>query len=97
MDEANAESGSIPQKILSFLSGALKGLLDFFIFDLADLIQTGVKKLIEWFMGLFGFSEDEIKVPATDFDIVKSVRDSVFKGYRFCQRFIQVSRGRFVL
>ena len=62
LDEAAAESGSIPQKILSFLSGALKGLLDFFIFDLADLIQTGVKKLIEWFMGLFGFSEDEIKV-----------------------------------
>ena len=82
LDEAAAESGSIPQKILSFLSGALKGLLDFFIFDLADLIQTGVKKLIEWFMGLFGFSEDEIKA-ATDFDIVKSVRDSVFKAIDF--------------
>ena len=62
---------NIPQKILSVLSGALKGLLDFFIFDLADLIQTGVKKLIEWFMGLFGFSEDEIKA-ATGLEYVEA-------------------------
>ena len=76
LDEAEKESGGFPQKILSFISGALKGLLDFFIFDLAELIQDGIKWAIGWFMGLFGFNEEEIE-KATDFDFVKPIRDAV--------------------
>ena len=76
LDEAEKESGGFPQKILSFISGALKGLIDFFVFDLAKLIQDGIKWAIGWFMGLFGFSEEEIE-KATDFDFVKPIRDAV--------------------
>ena len=79
LDEAAEESGGFPQKILSFISGALKGLLDFFIFDLAALIQDGIKWAIGWFMGLFGFNEEEIE-KATDFDFVKPIKDAVFKA-----------------
>ena len=77
LDEAEKESGGFPQKILSFISGALKGLIDFFVFDLANLIQDGIKWAIGWFMGLFGFSEEEIE-KATDFDFVKPIKDAVF-------------------
>ena len=77
LDEAAEESGGFPQKILSFISGALKGLLDFFIFDLAALIQDGIKWAIGWFMGLFGFSEEEIE-KATDWDLVGTIKDAVF-------------------
>ena len=77
LDEAAEESGGFPQKILSFISGALKGLIDFFVFDLANLIQDGIKWAIGWFMGLFGFSEEEIE-KATDFDFVKPIKDAVF-------------------
>ena len=77
LDEAEKESGAFPQKILSFISGALKGLIDFFVFDLANLIQDGIKWAIGWFMGLFGFSEEEIE-QATDFDFVKPIKDAVF-------------------
>ena len=77
LDEAAEESGGFPQKIMSFISGALKGLLDFFIFDLANLIQDGIKWAIGWFMGLFGFNEEEIE-KATDFDFVKPIKDAVF-------------------
>ena len=76
LDEAEKETGGFPQKILSFISGALKGLIDFFVFDLAALIQDGIKWAIGWFMGLFGFSEEEIE-KATDFDFVKPIRDAV--------------------
>jgi hypothetical protein len=76
LDEAEKESGGFPQKILSFISGALKGLIDFFVFDLANLIQDGIKWAIGWFMGLFGFNEEEIE-KATDFDFVKPIRDAV--------------------
>jgi hypothetical protein len=82
LDEAAEESGGFPQKILSFISGALKGLLDFFIFDLAELIQDGIKWAIGWFMGLFGFSEKEIEA-ATDFDFVKPIKDALFKAIDF--------------
>jgi hypothetical protein len=77
LDEAAEESGGFGQKIMSFISGALKGLLDFFIFDLAALIQDGIKWAIGWFMGLFGFNEEEIEA-ATDFDFVKPIKDAVF-------------------
>ena len=79
LDEAEKESGGFPQKILAFISGALKGLIDFFVFDLANLIQDGIKWAIGWVMGLFGFSEKEIE-KATDFDFVKPIKDAVFKA-----------------
>ena len=82
LDEAAEESGGFPQKILSFISGALKGLLDFFIFDLAELIQDGIKWAIGWFMGLFGFSEEEIE-SATDWDLVGMVKDALFGAIDF--------------
>ena len=76
-DEAEKEKGGLGQKILAFMSGALKKLLDFFVFDLANMVQDGIKWAIKWVMSLFGFSEEEQKA-ATDWDIVSAVRDAVF-------------------
>ena len=99
LDEAAEESGGIPQKIMSFISGALKGLLDFFIFDLANLIQDGIKWAIGWFMGLFGFNEEEIE-KATDFDFVKPIKDAVFGAidwirglFRFDGKGVKLGKG----
>ena len=99
LDEAAEESGGFPQKIMSFISGALKGLLDFFIFDLANLIQDGIKWAIGWFMGLFGFNEEEIE-KATDFDFVKPIKDAVFGAidwirglFRFDGKGVKLGKG----
>ena len=76
-DAAEKEKGGLGAKIMAFMSGALKKLLDFFVFDLANMVQDGIKWAIKWVMGLFGFSEEEQKA-ATDWDIVSAVRDAVF-------------------
>ena len=78
-DAAEKEKGGLGQKILAFMSGALKKLLDFFVFDLANMVQDGIKWAIKWVMSLFGFSEEEQK-KATDWDLVGAVRDAIFKA-----------------
>ena len=78
-DAAEKEKGGMGQKILAFMSGALKALLDFFVFDLAQMVEDGIKWAIKWVMGLFGFSEEEQK-KATDWSIVGAVRDAIFKA-----------------
>ena len=78
-DEAEKEKGGLGAKILAFMSGALKKLLDFFVFDLANMVQDGIKWAIKWVMSLFGFSEEEQK-KATDWDLVGAVRDAIFKA-----------------
>ena len=45
-------------------------------FEIFDTLEDGIKWAIGWFMGLFGFSEEEIE-KATDFDFVKPIRDAV--------------------
>ena len=78
-DAAEKEKGGMGAKILAFMSGALKALLDFFVFDLAQMVEDGIKWAIKWVMGLFGFSEEEQK-KATDWSIVGAVRDAIFKA-----------------
>jgi len=78
-DEAEKEKGGLGAKILAFMSGAFKALLDFFVFDLANMVQDGIKWAIKWVMSLFGFSEEEQKA-ATDWDLVGAVRDALFKA-----------------
>ncbi|HIE49093.1 MAG TPA: hypothetical protein EYP94_03230 [Gammaproteobacteria bacterium] len=78
-DAAEKEKGGLGAKIMAFMSGALKKLLDFFVFDLANMVQDGIKWAIKWVMGLFGFSEEEQKA-ATDWDLVGAVRDAIFKA-----------------
>ena len=46
------------ERLLDGIGGGLKAILDFFIFDLAKLIEDGVKFLVTWFMGLFGVEEE---------------------------------------
>ena len=76
---AEEETGGLGQKILTFLQVGLQTLLDFFIFDLAQMVEDGIKWGIKWVMGLFGFSEEEQKA-ATDWSIVGAVRDAIFKA-----------------
>ena len=76
---AEEETGGLGQKILTFLQVGLQTLLDFFIFDLAQMVEDGIKWGIKWVMGLFGFSEAEQKA-ATDWSIVGAVKDAIFKA-----------------
>jgi len=76
---AEDETGGLGQKILTFLQVGLQTLLDFFIFDLAQMVEDGIKWGIKWVMGLFGFSEAEQEA-ATDWSIVGAVKDAIFKA-----------------
>ena len=63
--------GNFFQKILGGIGGALKGLLDFFIFSIAEMIQD----VIVWVGEFFGFDMSAV----VDFDIVGKIKTSVFK------------------
>jgi len=67
------------ERLLDGIGGGLKAILDFFIFDLAKLIEDGVKFLVTWFMGLFGVEEETIKA-VSDFSLVDNIRDAVMKA-----------------
>jgi hypothetical protein len=49
------------------------------VFDLANMVQDGIKWAIAWVMGLFGFSEEEQKA-ATDWDACVVVGCLLFKA-----------------
>ena len=73
---ANTE-GNMFQKILGGIGGAVKSLLDFFIFGIADMIQSA----IVWLLELFGF--DGAAVAVGDFNLVGRIKDAVFKAIDF--------------
>jgi len=62
--------GNMFQKILGGIGGAIKGLLDFFIFSIAEMIQD----VIVWVGEFFGFDMSAV----SDFDLVGKVKDAVF-------------------
>ncbi len=70
---ANTE-GNMFQKILGGIGGAVKSLLDFFVFGIADMIQSAVI----WLLELFGF--DSAAVAVGDFNLVGRIKDAVFKA-----------------
>ena len=73
---ANTE-GNMLQKIIGGIGGAVKSLLDFFIFGIADMIQGA----IVWLLELFGF--DSAAVAVGDFNLVGRIKDAVFKAIDF--------------
>jgi len=73
---ANTE-GNMLQKIIGGIGGAVKSLLDFFIFGIADMIQSA----IVWLLELFGF--DSAAVAVGDFNLVGRIKDAVFKAIDF--------------
>ena len=73
---ANTE-GNMFQKILGGIGGAVKSLLDFFVFGIADMIQSA----IVWLLELFGF--DSAAVAVGDFNLVGRIKDAVFKAIDF--------------
>ncbi len=69
--------GNFFQKMLGGIGGALKGLLDFFIFGIADMVQSA----IVWLLEMFGF--DSAAVAVGDFNLVGRIKDAVFKVIDF--------------
>ncbi len=61
MDAFNAEEGSIWDKTVAGLTAGIKALVDFFVFDLIDIVEKGVKWLMKKFLGLFGVDEAEVE------------------------------------
>ena len=61
MDAFNAEEGSIWDKTVAGLTAGIKALVDFFVFDLIDIVEKGVKWLMKKFLGLFGVDEKEVE------------------------------------
>ena len=67
--------GNMFQKIIGGIGGAIKGLLDFFIFSIADAIQS----VIIWIGEFFGFDMSAI----SDFDLVGKIREWVGRAIDF--------------
>ena len=61
MDEFNKDTGSLWDKTIAGLAGAAKRLMDFFVFDLMGLFEDGGKWVMKKFLGLFGYSEEEVE------------------------------------
>ena len=77
MDGFKSTEGNWAQKILGGIGGALKSLLDFFVFGIADMVQSA----IVWLLELFGF--DSAAVAVGDFNLVGRIKDAVFKAIDF--------------
>ena len=69
--------GNFFQKMLGGIGGALKGLLDFFVFGIAEMVQDA----IVWLLELFGF--DSAAMAVGDFNLVGRIKDAVFKAIDF--------------
>ena len=69
--------GNMFQKILGGIGGAVKGLLDFFVFGIAEMVQD----VIVWLLSLFGF--DDAAVAVGDFNLVGKIKDAVFGAIDF--------------
>ena len=64
--------GNFFQKMLGGIGGALKGLLDFFVFGIAEMVQDA----IVWLLELFGF--DGAATAVGDFNLVGMIKEKVF-------------------
>ena len=69
--------GNFFQKMMGGIGGALKGLLDFFVFGIAEMVQDA----IVWLLELFGF--DSAAMAVGDFNLVGRIKDAVFKAIDF--------------
>lgn len=77
MDGFGNTEGNFFQKMLGGIGGALKGLLDFFVFGIAEMVQDA----IVWLLELFGF--DSAAMAVGDFNLVGRIKDAVFKAIDF--------------
>jgi len=64
--------GNFFQKMMGGIGGALKGLLDFFVFGIAEMVQDA----IVWLLELFGF--DGAATAVGDFNLVGMIKEKVF-------------------
>ena len=64
--------GNMFQKIMGGIGGAIKGLLDFFVFGIAEMVQD----VIIWLLELFGF--DGAATAVGDFNLVGFIKEKVF-------------------
>ena len=71
------------QKIIGGIGGAVKSLLDFFVFGIAEMIQDA----IVWLLELFGF--DDAAVAVGDFNLVGKIKESVFAVIDFVVELFQ--------
>ena len=71
MDGFTNTEGNMAQKIVGGIGGALKSLLDFFVFGIADMVQAA----IVWLLKLFGF--DDAATGVEDFNLVGKIKESV--------------------
>ena len=69
--------GNFFQKMLGGIGGALKGLLDFFVFGIAEMVQDA----IVWLLELFGF--DDAAIAVDEFDFVGKIKDALFAAFDF--------------
>ena len=72
MDAFSAEKGNMGQKIIAGIGGAVKSLLDFFVFGIADMVQAA----IVWLLKLFGF--DSAATGVEEFNFVGKLKEWVF-------------------
>ena len=75
--------GNLFQKIIGGIGGAVKSLLDFFVFGIAEMIQDA----IVWLLELFGF--DDAAVAVGDFNLVGKIKESVFAVIDFVVELFQ--------
>jgi len=61
MDAFEAQEGSLWDKTVAGLGGAITALMDFFIFDLMGIAEDALKWLIKKFLGIFGIDEKEVE------------------------------------
>ena len=64
--------GNLFQKIMGGIGGAIKSLLDFFVFGIAEMVQD----VIIWLLELFGF--DGAATAVGDFNLVGFIKEKVF-------------------
>ena len=64
--------GNLFQKIIGGIGGAVKSLLDFFVFGIAEMVQD----VIIWLLELFGF--DGAATAVGDFNLVGKIKEIVF-------------------
>ena len=72
MDGFAETEGNMFQKIMGGIGGAIKSLLDFFVFGIAEMVQD----VIIWLLELFGF--DGAATAVGDFNLVGKIKEIVF-------------------
>ena len=85
---ANTE-GNMFQKIMGGIGGAIKSLLDFFVFGIAELVQD----VIIWLLELFGF--DGAATAVGDFNLVGFIKEKVFAVIDFITDLFKWAAGGF--